>query len=156
MPTIRPARPDDHRLLEALLRRASLATGEHAEDLLDQPDAMDIPVQNLAHTLVAEAAGVIIGFCTILPQSETVAEIEAVFVDPESWRQGLGEQLVSAGAQMAVQAGVVSLDVVSGRYALPFYESLGFERAGLEATRFGPAVRLTKALAASSPSASSA
>lgn len=83
MPTIRPARPADHRHLEVLLRRASLATGELAEHLLDHPDTMDIPVQNLAHTLVAEAAGAIIGFCTILPLSETVAEIDAVFVDPE-------------------------------------------------------------------------
>ena len=156
MLTIRPARTDDHRHLEVLLRRASLATGEHAEDLLDHPDAMDIPVENLANAIVAEAGGVIVGFCTILPLSETVAEIDAVFVDPDFWRQGLGQQLVSAGAQIAVQAGVVGPNVVSGRYALPFYKALGFKRTGLEATRFGPAVRLTKTLIASVPAASSA
>ena len=126
------------------------------KDLLDHPDALDVPVQNIAHTLVAEAGGVVIGFCTFLPLSKTIAEIDAVFVDPDFWRRGLGQQLVSAGAQIAVQAGVMRLDVVSGRYALPFYEALGFARAGLEATRFGPAVRLTKPLVPAAPCASGA
>ena len=68
----------------------------------------------------------------------------------------MGEQLVLAGARIVAKAGVLTLHVVSGRYALPFYESLGFELAGLEATRFGPAVRLTKTLAAASPSVQNA
>ena len=148
MVDIRPAHPDDRTELVRLLRRASLATGEHVRELLDDPDAMDIPPENLAHTLVAEAGGRVVGFCTVLPLPGLLAEVDAVFVDPGSWRKGLGKALVIAAERRAIEDGVASLEVVSGRYAQPFYEALGFKRSGVEATRFGLAVRLTKRLIA--------
>ena len=143
---IRPARPEEHSHLEALLRRASLATGEHVQELLDNPEAMNLPAESLADTLVAEKDGTILGFCTVLLLSKTVAEIDAVFIDPPVWRRGLGRDLVAAATRKAAVEGVTSLGVVSGRYARPFYASLGFEQSGLETTRFGPALRMTKAL----------
>lgn len=144
MATIRPARREEHGDLEGLLCAASLATGEHREAQLDNPDAMQVPIENVVHTLVADLGGRIAGFCTILPLSPTTAEVDAIFVDPIAWRTGIGRTLLNAAEQRIARAGATSLSVVSGLYAQPFYEASGFKRSGVEMTRFGPAVRLTK------------
>lgn len=146
MLTIRPARSKDHRDLEALLQHASLATGEQQQALMDNPDAMQVSVENLVHTLVAEIDGRIAGFCTVLPLPGAAAELDALFIDPTFWRKGLGKALYSAAERQIELAGATSLTVVSGQYAQPFYAALGFDRAGVEMTRFGPAVRLSKRL----------
>ncbi|KVK54220.1 hypothetical protein BCY90_16150 [Agrobacterium deltaense] len=146
MLTFRPARAADLPELEALQARASLATGENVDDLMANPDAMTIPPENLARSVVAEISGAIAGFCTILSTSLYEAEVDAVFVDPKAWRTGLGRALLLRAEQEILTKETHSLEVVSGRYAVPFYESLGFQESGVEMTRFGPAVRLVKTL----------
>lgn len=143
--TIRPAKQDEHAVLEALLARASLATGENVEALLANPDALTIPSDYLSHSLVAEWRGQILGFCIVLPVFEGHAEIDAVFVEPASWRLGLGRLLLAAERRVA-SMNVTVMSVVSDRYAEPFYVSQGFRRLSAEMTRFGPAIRLEKPL----------
>lgn len=143
---IRPAVAADHRALEALLAKASLATGEHAEELRANPEAFEIPAANLVHTLVAVSNERILGFCTILRASGDSAEVDSLFVEPGAWRTGLGRSLLAAVARRASAEGVTTLSVVSGRYARPFYEAQGFHHSETEMTRFGPAVRLVKTL----------
>lgn len=147
---IRPAIPADHPRLEALLARASLATGEHVQDLLANPDALAIPPENLAHTLVIERDGGIAGFCTLMPVTDERYEVDALFVDPCFWRQGLGARLLREAERRVGEAGARTLGVVSGRYAEPFYRAFGFEPDGEEMTRFGPATRLTKSVRSAS------
>ena len=146
MLTIRPATWGDHRELEALLARASLATGENADELLANPDALAIPPEAIQHSLVAEQGEDIVGFCTILPASDENAEIDAIFIEPAAWRRGLGQQLLAAAERQAAATGVSVMSVVSGRYAEPFYVAQGFRRLDVQMTRFGPAVRLEKRL----------
>ncbi|KRE11581.1 hypothetical protein ASE66_23900 [Bosea sp. Root483D1] len=146
MLTFRLARAADLPELEALQARASLATGENFEDLIANPDAMTIPAEHLDQSLVAAVDGVIAGFCTILPLSKDVAEVDAVFVDPRNWRTGIGRALLLRAEQDLLASQTRSLRVVSGRYAVPFYQSLGFQLAGTEMTQFGPAARLIKTL----------
>lgn len=146
MLTFRPAHAVDLPELEALQARASLAAGENVNDLISNPDAMVIPPENLSLSVVAEISGVVAGFCTILPTSLDGAEVDAVFVDPKAWRTGLGRALLLYAEQEILTKETRSLGVVSGRHAVPFYQSLGFRESGVVMTRFGPAVRLIKTL----------
>lgn len=143
---VRPACPGDLPSLMLLKRRASLATGEHIDDLNAHPDALDIRLEAIAHSLVAEEAGRIVGFCTVRPMSARLAEVEAMFVEPDEWRTGLGRTLLRAAEHHMAKRGVAALRVISGESAVPFYQSLGFEADGVDATRFGPATRLFKTL----------
>lgn len=146
MLTIRQASRQDHAGLEALLSRASLATGDHIDALLAHPETMLIPVENLDHTIVAEAEGRLLGFCTLLPAAPQYREVDALFIEPDLWRTGLGKTLLSHAEQGARREGIAALSVVSGRYAEPFYVALGFRPSGTEMTLFGPAARLIKTL----------
>jgi N-acetylglutamate synthase-like GNAT family acetyltransferase len=146
MLTIRQAVLPDHAGLEALLSRASLATGEHVDELLAHPETLLIPVEHLAHTIVAEAGGRILGFCTLLPTAPEFREVDALFIEPDAWRTGLGKTLLSHAEEAAIRDGATALGVVSGRYAEPFYKALGFQPSGTERTLFGPAARLVKPL----------
>lgn len=145
-PTIRRATAADHERLEALQRLASLATGEHHQQLLDNPDVFGIAPENIAYSLVAEMDGEIVGFCTVLPGSATVGEVDAVFIDPDAWRQGIGRLLLSEAENLAADAGMKSLAVTSGGHAVSFYQALGFRLSGTEMTDFGSADRLMKDL----------
>jgi GNAT superfamily N-acetyltransferase len=145
MLTFRPARVADLSELEALQSRASFATGENVDDLFAHPDAMTIPVEHLAYALVAEINGEIVGFCILLPTSSDAAEVDALFIDPKAWRTGLGRALLLRAEQDLTNQ-TRTLRVVSGKRAVPFYQALGFQRAGTEMTRFGPAARLVKML----------
>lgn len=104
-PLIRQALATDQERLEALQCAASLATGEHHQELLDNPDVFGIAVENIAHTLVAECDGQVVGFCTVLPRSADVAEVDAVFIDPGAWRQGIGRLLLIEATRRAAGAG---------------------------------------------------
>ncbi len=143
-PTIRQATVADHERLEALQRLASLATGEHHQELLDNPGVFGVAPENIAHSFVAELDGEVVGFCTMLPRSAEVAEVDAVFIDPGAWRQGIGRMLLIEAERRAAHAGIRTLGVTSGGYAVSFYQALGFRLSGTEMTDFGPADRLTK------------
>lgn len=86
-------------------------------------------------TLVAEGAGGLVGFCSATTPSgdedvgERTAEIGALYVDPDRWREGAGGALLSAA--LAELAGRGWRDVVlwvlpENRGALAFYERFGF------------------------------
>ncbi|MDU0343638.1 GNAT family N-acetyltransferase [Bosea rubneri] len=57
-----------------------------------------------------------------------------------------GRALLLRAEQDLLASQTRSLRVVSGRYAVPFYQSLGFQLAGTEMTQFGPTARLIKTL----------
>ncbi len=150
---IRSARAQDKAELEALKLRASLAWGDHVEELKALPDARHIPDAHFPSVFVAELETGIAGFATVLARSDGDAELEDLFVDPGLWRQGVGSRLVAEAGERAIRLGAGSLHVVAGERARAFYEICGFHVVGRVMTLFEPAFAMRKDLPPLTPSA---
>ena len=138
--TIRPARMEERDELEELQRRASLALDDYREQLLANPDAIDLPSSQIANgqVTVAELGGRIVGFAALVD-----GELDGLFVEPALWRQGIGTALVEAATHEARRSGL-SVTVVANSKARGFYENCGFSVEGAVETRFGPALRMSR------------
>lgn len=143
---IRLARPEDRDALGALKLRASLAWGDHVEELRALPEAGQVPAEHLPSVFVAELDGGIAGFATVLPRSDGEAELEDLFVDPESWRRGVGARLVAEAERRAAALGARSLHVIAGERARAFYQRCGFRVVGTVMTDLAPALAMRKDL----------
>ncbi|MCA0275728.1 MAG: GNAT family N-acetyltransferase [Proteobacteria bacterium] len=127
--------------------RSSLAWGDHVEQLQAMPEAREVPAAHLPHVTVAELAGEIVGFVTVLPgDAADRAEMEDLFVAPDAWRKGIGGLLVAEAERHAKALGARTIEVVAGERARPFYEASGFRFAGTVATDLAPAARLQRDL----------
>lgn len=149
MPTdilVRFARRDERQALEELQRRASLEWDDHRADLLAHPDAMALAVDQIEaeRVHIAEFRDRIGGFCVVLSRPDGDAELDGLFVEPHTWRQGIGRRLVDEAAKVAAAEQATWLYVIAGRRALPFYAECGFELLGETSTRFGPAFVMRK------------
>jgi len=142
---IRLARIDEREALEDLQRRASLANEDDREVLLEHPDAIALPAEQIAlgEVLVAEVDGAIAGFAVVVDQ-EDKAELDGLFVEPALWRLGIGKALVNEAVRLARDRGLSLMTVVANPAAQDFYERCGFAVEGEAATRFGPAVRMSR------------
>lgn len=145
---IRPAIPAERRTLEALQWRASLGNEGDRDALLRHPDAIDLPLEQIAGggVFVLEQDGNIAGFAAILPRDDGDTELDALFVDPSFQRAGLGRKLIDHCAERARSMGSSALHVVGNIHAKPFYLTCGFTVVGTFETRFGPGVLMRKAL----------
>lgn len=90
-------------------------------------------------TIVAEMGGRIVGFGTLGPSRDgdadptSVAEIPTLYVDPSSWRMGIGRRLCDEVLSRAADLGYRELTLwtlEANRGALLFYASLGFTADG--------------------------
>lgn len=137
---IRLARPDEREDLEELQWRASTALPDYREQLEANPDAIELPAEQIARgeVLVAEVDGHVAGFAAIIG-----GELDGLFVEPELWRNGIGAELVEAAAHEARRRGL-ALSVTANPTALGFYERCGFSVEGEAQTRFGPAPRMSR------------
>jgi N-acetylglutamate synthase-like GNAT family acetyltransferase len=146
--TIRTALASDQKLLEALQWRASLNNPGDREALLANPDAIELPLQQIAAggVFVAEDADAIKGFAAILPRDDGDSELDALFVEPDTWRQGIGRALVEHCCSAAKATGAGSLHVVGNPHAEHFYTSCGFKTIGRQQTRFGVGLLMKRAL----------
>lgn len=77
--------------------------------------------------LVAEDGARIVGYAVL---NATDARIEALFVRPFWTRAGIGTRLLSQLETSATFADCQQLSVVSSLNAVPFYESLEYDRVG--------------------------
>jgi GNAT superfamily N-acetyltransferase len=145
---IRPATPSDREALEALQWRASLANESDREALERHPDAIDLPVEQIAAggVFVAEDGGALVGFSAILPRDGGETELDALFVEPDLQRRGIGRMLIEHCAQVARGGGSRALHVVGNPHARQFYLACGFEIVGTFQTRFGPGLLMRMAL----------
>lgn len=145
---IRTALVSEQRPLEALQRRASLNNPGDREALLANPDAIELPLEQLERgsVFVAEVAGVLAGFAAVVPCDDGGAELDALFVEPDMWRHGLGRLLVEHCARVAYALGSVALRVVGNPHAEGFYVACGFVVVGTTQTRFGPGLLMRKQL----------
>jgi GNAT superfamily N-acetyltransferase len=144
---VRRAIESERQALEALQWRASLANPDDRDALLANPDAIDLPLEQITggHVLVAERHGAIVGFAVVLPHNGG-AELDGLFVEPEAWRQGIGRMLVERSVALAQERGAASLHVIGNTHAAAFYRACGFELLGSATTRFGPALSFQRRL----------
>lgn len=146
--TVRPAVADEQKQLEALQWRASLNNPGDRDALLTHPDAIELPLEQIERggVFVAEVEGSMMGFAAILPREDGDFELDALFVEPSAWRQGVGRALVEHCAAAARAAGAESLHVVGNPHAEGFYSACGFESLGTKQMRFGVGLLMKKTL----------
>jgi GNAT superfamily N-acetyltransferase len=141
---IRLATPDERSELENLQRRASLALDEYRDQLEAEPDAIELPMEQIERkqVIVADLGERIAGFAVVLFEDE-IAELDGLFVEPDLWRQGVGAALVDVAVHEARRQGL-AMTVVANPSAKEFYERCGFTLEGAAKTRFGPALRMSR------------
>ena len=142
--TIRLAKVDERDALEDLQRRASTALDEYREQLLANPDAIELPVEQIEQgsVIVAELDERVAGFAVVLI-GDNHAELDGLFVEPGLWRNGIGAALVDVAVHEARRQGLAMM-VIASPTAREFYEKCGFTVEGEAPTRFGPALRMSR------------
>ncbi len=127
---IRDACPADEPVVRSLWRRSSLSNERDRELLAAHPEVFDVsPELLLAGARVAERDA-IVGFSRIRRAGEAV-ELDALFVEPDAMRTGVGRALVDDVAAAARAAGATTIDVTANEHARPFYERVGFVAVGM-------------------------
>lgn len=146
--SIRPARPDEQAMLESLQRRASLSNPGDRDALLANPDAITLPIEQVAENcvFVAECEGVVAGFAAVVPRPDGGAELDALFVEPHLWKHGIGRRLVDHIAEVARARAASFLHVIGNPHSEGFYLSCGFCVTGRVETRFGVGLAMRRPL----------
>jgi GNAT superfamily N-acetyltransferase len=137
--TIRTALASEQAALEALQWRASLNNPGDRDALLAHPDAIELPLDQIegGGVFVAEEQGGIQGFAAIVRREDSDVELDALFVEPASWRRGIGRALLEHCVSKAGVMGATSLHVLGNPHAERFYRACGFTHVGTQQTRFG-------------------
>ena len=143
---IRRAVPSEQKELEALQLRASLTNAGDRDALLAHPDAIEVPISQIAAgaVFVAERNSVIVGFAALLLRPDGNAELDALFVDPDVRRCGVGRALVDHCVQIVRAQGATALCVIGNPHAADFYNACDFNVVGTFQTRFGPGLLMQK------------
>jgi GNAT superfamily N-acetyltransferase len=146
--TIRVATMSEHAALEAVQRRASLNNPGDRDAILANPDAIELPREQIdaGHVFVADRDGVIAGFAAVVPRATPEMDLDALFVEPHLWGQGVGRLLIEHCADFSRRQGKTALHVIGNPHAAGFYRACGFEMHGTFATRFGDGLLFRRAL----------
>ncbi|PSJ56065.1 GNAT family N-acetyltransferase [Pseudaminobacter soli (ex Li et al. 2025)] len=145
--SLRSAEACDLDRLGALKLESSLAWGDHAEALKALPEARIVQPGHLPFITLAEQAGEIAGFVTVIADgAEGRAVLEDLFVAPAAWRKGIGAQLLTEAERRARAWGATHLWLVANERAQPFYEAHGFRFVERVETELGSAAVLQKPL----------
>ena len=146
--SIRLARRDEQSMLESLQRRASLNNPGDRDAILANPDAIALPVEQITSdcVLVAERDGVVAGFAAVVLRPDGGAELDALFVEPHLWKQGIGRRLVEHVADVARLRAAAFLHVIGNPHAEGFYLSCGFRVTWTIDTRFGVGLGMRRSL----------
>src|SRR5438105_7522958 len=134
---IRVAVHSEQMELEQLQLRASLGNAGDRDALLAHPDAIELPAEQIAkgRVFVSELEGEIVGFAAVEPRADRDSELDALFVDPDMQRRGIGRALVEHCAEFARRQSSLALHVVGNPHAKSFYAKCGFEVTGTAETR---------------------
>jgi GNAT superfamily N-acetyltransferase len=143
---IRPARVDEHTFLESIQRRASLNNPGDREALLAHPEAITLPIAQIAggDVFVAEHDGIVAGFAAVVRRADGGAELDALFVEPALWKRGIGRCLIDHAARIARERSADFLHVIGNPHAEGFYLSCGFNVTGTVDTQFGPGLEMRR------------
>ena len=118
---------------------------DHRSDLEAHPEVLVLEpgaVTDRRMRVAVGADGRLLGFSTVLPGEDGAVELDALFVEPDLLRAGVGRLLVEDLVALARQAGVTRVDVTANLRAVGFYERVGFVGTGEVPTLFGPALRM--------------
>jgi ribosomal protein S18 acetylase RimI-like enzyme len=143
---IRRAVISEQKELEALQLRASLTNAGDRDALIAHPDAIELPIDQIAAgaVFVSERNGVIVGFAAMLPRPDGDVELDGLFVDPDVRRCGVGRSLVDHCVQIIRTQGSTALCVIGNPHASDFYRACGFNAIGTIETRFGSGLLMRK------------
>ena len=146
--TIRIAEAAEQEALEALQWRASLHNAGDRDALLANPDAIELPLDQITAggVFIAERNGVIAGFAAVLLRADGQSELDGLFVEPSLWKCGVGRSVVEYCGEFARTQGAAALHVVGNPHAKDFYSACGFEIVGEQQTRFGVGLTMRKKL----------
>ena len=146
--TIRQAIATEQKALEALQWRASLSNPADREALLANPEVIELPLPQIemGGVFVAELAGIVQGYAAICRRDDGELELDALFVEPQAWRQGIGLALVEHACSLARSMGAESIHVVGNPHAEAFYCACGFDMLGTREMRFGIGLLLKRDL----------
>ena len=141
-PLIRPARLSEQAMLEDLQLRASLVWEDTREDLLANPEVVELPAEQIegGYVFVAERDGAVVGFGVLLPIDGDEPDLDGLFVEPEAFGGGVGRALVAEAVRRARAMGAPGLQVVANLNARGSYEACGVEAVREAPTRFAPAL----------------
>jgi len=145
---LRNAVPGDQRAMEDVQRRASLVHEEYRAQLLAHPDAIAVPIEQIeaGEVFLAERDGAIVRFAAVVVRTDGDADLDAIFVAPELWKQGIGRMLLDEAERIAVGRGARAMHVVANPAAIAFYKSCSYAIVGRAETRFGSADTMAKLL----------
>lgn len=128
---IRRARQEEADALTALATRAKAHWGYDAEFMDRVSDAMVLsPADIAAHEVfvLQDPAGAVVGFHRVIPGDP--AELEDMWVEPETMGNGHGRRLFEHAAAIARSLGAGALELDADPNAVGFYERMGMLRVG--------------------------
>jgi GNAT superfamily N-acetyltransferase len=142
---IRTAVPEDLPALRRVFRRASLSNDGDRKLLLAHPDALTLPAGNVIAgwtRLAMISNGPVVGFATGIPHSDSMLELEDLFVDDDHRRRGIARALVADLAAVARNDGITRIAVTANPHADSFYRAVGFVAVGHAHTELGSGARM--------------
>jgi len=127
---LRPAGAGDAERIAALLTDEGYPAG--ATDIAARMAALSGPG---SHVVVADIDGEVLGFLALhsfprFEQSDGIARILALVVDPGVRERGIGRMLMAEAERLAALDGAAFVEVTSGHHrpeARQLYESLGYD-----------------------------
>jgi N-acetylglutamate synthase-like GNAT family acetyltransferase len=143
MITIRTARREDLDELSEVFRSASLSNEGDRENLLANPELLELSDQAIVEERVrlAEIDGRTVGFATSAREGPTV-ELEDLFVHPDWTRRGVATRLIADLVESSRAAGASTVAVTANHHAMAFYLSVGFRGTAKVETAFEPGTRM--------------
>jgi GNAT superfamily N-acetyltransferase len=136
---IRRAVASEQKQLEELQLRASLTNAGDRDALLAHPDAIELPLAQIAAggVFVAKWNGTIVGFAAVERRADGESGLDALFVHPNMRRRGIARSLIEHCAEVARTRKSTALCVIGNPHAKGFYTACGFNVIGTAETRFG-------------------
>jgi putative acetyltransferase len=151
---VRPARADDAAAIHAVHTRAIrvLARSHYTADELEawagraQPGSYLEPMRTRRMFVAERASGAgprIVGFAQLDPAEGVV---EAIYVDPDHARGGIGAALFATLEAAARAAGLPGLVVDAALNSVPFYLAMGCRQRGLDRHELAPGISIACAV----------
>ncbi len=132
--SLRPAAPLDCQTLTELALRSKAHWGYSdefmracAQELEVTPDAL-----SEAESIVVACTNnnQIAGYYSLIRESDTICELDAMFVDPGLIGQGIGKLLMQDAKVLARERGFSSMVIQSDPFAVGFYQANGAYQTG--------------------------
>ena len=139
-PAIRRARPAEAAVLSALALRSKAHWGYDADFLAACQDDLTLSADDIATSAVYvfDGGNAPSGFYRLVLQDGSVAELDALFVDPAAMGQGVGRRLWRHAVSTARKLGCSEIVWQSDPQAEGFYLAMGARRSGESASTVMP------------------